>query len=192
MVGHLISLFLGLMLGWILPRVASLVMTRRKALNRRFPEHPRPIPISPFLIQRLVSMNRLWWSSVPVGILIGGIAMLLLISSRSAFGYGLFIASFWTSSTRLFGLSPCPWNFHVIDQINGLIEPSNSCCDEADAVWGIEAVRCSSCELVLLALPRPDLGRPRSDGLIQGLARVLWMDGSAMPSLVDESQSRTK
>jgi len=44
----------------------------------------------------------------------------------------------------------------------------------------VRAVRCKQCRHVAMDLPRPDLGRMRSDGRLKGSLRVLLTDGRSV------------
>ena len=46
--------------------------------------------------------------------------------------------------------------------------------------WEVRAIRCLNCRIVSLDLPRPDLGRIRSDGRFVGTLRILLMDGHSV------------
>tara|TARA_B110000444_G_scaffold195038_1_gene185468 strand:- start:27786 stop:27947 length:162 start_codon:yes stop_codon:yes gene_type:complete len=53
-------------------------------------------------------------------------------------------------------------------------------------MWEVIAVRCTTCGKNLLNIPRPDLGRPRSDGWIMGFVRLLLTDGK--PIIASEEE----
>jgi len=53
-------------------------------------------------------------------------------------------------------------------------------------MWEVTCIRCKACGTVLLNEPRPDLGRPRSDGWIMGFVRLVLTDGKPIMASDEE------
>ena len=144
-----------------------------RSFNRRYPNHPRPVPVDGYLLQRVLQMRmmRRW------GILFTSIPLLfgwmMLKWSVAAFGMGLFLAGGWTLLSWILPLSPgisaSPWTMHVAQQlqiVRNKCDSADACCESSMPQWELTGVRCGVCRKTLLNIPRPDLGRPRSDGKI--------------------------
>ena len=66
-----IGLFtLGASIGHVGPRLPTLWMTRAKGFNGRFPPHPQPVPLSPYLTQRILHMRAFYWLSFVLAALV--------------------------------------------------------------------------------------------------------------------------
>ena len=73
-----------------------------------------------------------------------------------------------------------------LQNVKNISDSEESCCPFAQPMWEVTSVRCKSCGKILLMEPRPDLGRPRSDGWIMGFVRLIISDGRAMISSDEE------
>ena len=182
MIGTIVLFFVGLFFGHFIPRVPWLILPRFKSWNSQFPQHPRPIPVDEFLIQRVLHMrlmHRLTWLFVLIPLLFGWASLKYGIVS---IGMGLWLASCWTLVNKLvseIGGHPLyPYSLaEELQLIRNQNQTDSACCDFPLPVWQIESVKCSSCQTVLMERYRPDLGRPRSDGRLKGLFRLLLTDG---------------
>ncbi len=186
----LTRLTLGLLLGIILPRIPLLFFTRVLNMERELVPHPDPIPIGVPLVQRLLLMRRVHTMCWLLAILPLGMGLLILNSAPEPFAVGLVAGVAWFALSRMvpihmgrgFGTIP----LSLIQEINNLRKPQTGCCNQQSLQWEVRAIRCKNCRDVGLNLPRPDLGRIRSDGRLMGTLRVLLMDGhSAFPPIDD-------
>lgn len=187
MVWGLFLFLCGLLLGHLIPRIPMIIITRMRSFNRRYPNHPRPVPVDGYLLQRVLQMRmmRRW------GILFTSIPLLfgwmMLKWSVAAFGMGLFLAGGWTLLSWILPLSPgisaSPWTMHVAQQlqiVRNKCDSADACCESSMPQWELTGVRCGVCRKTLLNIPRPDLGRPRSDGKIMGMLRLWISDGGPL------------
>ncbi len=178
----------GLLLGIILPRVPLLFFTRFLNLERNLPPHPDPIPVDEHLVLRLLLMRRvhiMCWIIALLPLILG---VLVLKSSPEPFAFGLVAGVAWFAISRGvpleiergFGVLP----LSLIQDVNNLREPDVECCNGGKLQWEVRSIRCQSCRKIVMNIPRPDLGRMRSEGRFIGSLRVLLMDGnSAFPPL---------
>ena len=161
---EVVALFsLGAGIGHVGPRLPTLWMTRAKGFNTRFPPHPEPVPLSPYLTQRVLHMRVFYWLSF-------------------VFGFGLWVAATWMMLSRLqlrISGRPAPWTKDLAVELQSVMDRSRieSCCSHPAPVWMLQSISCSACGAVLSRTPRPDLGRPRSDGRLSGTLRLLITDG---------------
>ena len=180
----LTRLVVGLFIGIILPRLPLLFFTRVLALEREITPHPDPIPIGIPLIQRLLLMRRVHRMCWLIAIFPLGLGLMVLKTSPEPFALGLVAGVAWFALSRMvplhtglgFGLLP----LSTIQEINNLREPKTACCGNQFLQWEVRAIRCKHCRSVSRNLPRPDLGRIRSDGRLMGSFRILLMDGHSV------------
>ena len=182
-----ISYFMGgFLIGHLMPRVPFMVLSRRPGFNKRFPEHPHPIPLSPHLTQRVLHMRRFhrlgtWTTLLPL--LIG---YMCLVGGQAPLGYGMFLASGWTILSRaqsLLGGPTLPCTLEMAQNLQLIMnrcDSDDSCCSTPSPEWRIEDIRCASCSEKLEGTPRPDLGRNRQDGFFRGWLRLWISDGRPM------------
>ena len=182
---------MGAGIGHIGPRLPTLWMTRAAGFNRRFPPHPEPVPLSPYLTQRVLHMRVFYWLSFVLAsrVLVFGAASLRWGSAM--FGFGLWVASTWTVLSRIQSLlagRPAPWSKELAVHLQTVVNQSTlvPCCDEPFPVWGMRSIDCSECGTVLSRTARPDLGRTRSDGWMAGTLRLLMTDGYPMAEPLPE------
>ena len=108
------------------------------------------------------------------------------------FGFGLWIAASWMMLSRLQNAlagRPAPWSHQMAVELQAVMDRSRtgeSCCGVAAPAWEAQYVRCQSCQAVLSRMARPDLGRPRSDGRLRGMLRLLITDGYPMSDPLPE------
>ena len=180
----LTRLVFGLFIGIILPRLPLLFFTRLLMMEREITPYPDPIPIGVPLIQRLLLMrrvHRICWLFAIFPLILG---LLILNSSPEPFALGLVAGAAWFALSRMvpmhtgrgFGILP----LSMIQEINNLREPETACCENQLLQWEVRTIRCKNCRSIARNLPRPDLGRIRSDGRIMGSFRILLMDGHSV------------
>ena len=182
MFGSVALFALGAGIGHVGPRLPVLWMTRAKGFNRRFPQHPDPVPLSPYLTQRVLHMRVFYWLSFVIGALILVFGAASLRWGSPVFGFGLWVASSWMMLSRLQSLvagRPAPWTKDMAIELQTVMNRSRTqpCCAIPEPVWGIQTINCPNCHAMLSPTTRPDLGRPRSDGRLAGTLRLLITDG---------------
>ena len=173
---------MGAGIGHIGPRLPTLWMTRAAGFNRRFPPHPEPVPLSPYLTQRVLHMRVFYWLSFVLAALVLVFGAASLRWGSAVVGFGLWVASTWTVLSRIQSLlagRPAPWSKELAVHLQTVVNQSTlvPCCDEPFPVWGMRSIDCSECGTVLSRTARPDLGRTRSDGWMAGTLRLLMTDG---------------
>ena len=180
-------LIVGLLIGMLIPRLPLLFFTRFLNMERELTPHPDPIPVGIPLVQRLLLMRRIHamcWIVAALPLLLG---LLIIKSSPEPFALGMVAGVSWFAISRAipqdpnsgFGILP----LSLIQDINNLREPETVCCKRQLLQWEVRAIRCLHCRSMAMNVPRPDLGRMRSDGRMMGSLRVLLMDGrSPFPS----------
>ena len=180
-------LIVGLLIGMLIPRLPLLFFTRFLNMERELTPHPDPIPVGVPLVQRLLLMRRvhtMCWIVAALPLLLG---LLIIKSSPDPFALGMVAGVSWFAISRAipqdpnsgFGILP----LSLIQDINNLREPETVCCKRQLLQWEVRAIRCRHCRSMAMNVPRPDLGRMRSDGRMMGSLRVLLMDGrSPFPS----------
>ena len=127
-------------------------------------------------------MHRLTWLFILIPLLFGWASLKYGIVS---IGMGLWLASCWTLVNKLVSeIGGHPLYPYALAEELQLIRNQNqtdsACCDFPLPVWQIESVKCSSCQTVLMERYRPDLGRPRSDGRLEGSVSTSvnrWISG---------------
>ncbi|MEC7090062.1 MAG: hypothetical protein VXW82_06215, partial [Candidatus Thermoplasmatota archaeon] len=169
----------------------TLWMTRAAGFNRRFPPHPEPVPLSPYLTQRVLHMRVFYWLSFVLAALVLVFGAASLRWGSAMFGFGLWVASTWTVLSRIQSLlagRPAPWSKELAVHLQTVVNQSTlvPCCDEPFPVWGMRSIDCSECGTVLSRTARPDLGRTRSDGWMAGTLRLLMTDGYPMAEPLPE------
>ena len=184
---------MGAGIGHIGPRLPTLWMTRAAGFNRRFPPHPEPIPLSPYLTQRVLHMRVFYWLSFVLAALVLVFGAASLRWGSAVFGFGLWVASTWTVLSRIQSLlagRPAPWSKELAVHLQTVVNQSTlvPCCDEPFPVWGMRSIDCSECGTVLSRTARPDLGRSRSDGWMAGTLRLLMTDGYPMAEPLPEPE----
>ena len=184
---------MGAGIGHIGPRLPTLWMTRAAGFNRRFPPHPEPVPLSPYLPQRVVHMRVFYWLSFVLAALVLVFGAASLRWGSAVFGFGLWVASTWTVLSRIQSLlagRPAPWSKELAVHLQTVVNQSTlvPCCDEPFPVWGMRSIDCSECGTVLSRTARPDLGRTRSDGWMAGTLRLLMTDGYPMAEPLPEPE----
>ena len=182
---------MGAGIGHIGPRLPTLLMTRAAGFNRRFPPHPEPVPLSPYLTQRVLHMRVFYWLSFVLAALVLVFGAASLRWGSAVFGFGLWVASTWTVLSRIQSLlagRPAPWSKELAIHLQTVVNQSTlvPCCDEPFPVWGMRSIDCSECGTVLSRTARPDLGRTRSDGWMAGTLRLLMTDGYPMAEPLPE------
>ena len=174
-------LIVGLLIGMLIPRLPLLFFTRFLNMERELTPHPDPIPVGIPLVQRLLLMRRIHamcWIVAALPLLLG---LLIIKSSPEPFALGMVAGVSWFAISRAipqdpnsgFGILP----LSLIQDINNLREPETVCCKRQLLQWEVRAIRCRHCRSMAMNVPRPDLGRMRSDGRMMGSLRVLLMDG---------------
>ena len=184
---------MGAGIGHIGPRLPTLWMTRAAGFNRRFPPHPEPGPLSPYLTQRVLHMRVFYWLSFVLAALVLVFGAASLRWGSAVFGFGLWVASTWTVLSRIQSLlagRPAPWSKELAVHLQTVVNQSTlvPCCDEPFPVWGMRSIDCSECGTVLSRTARPDLGRTRSDGWMAGTLRLLMTDGYPMAEPLPEPE----
>ena len=184
---------MGAGIGHIGPRLPTLWMTRAAGFNRRFPPHPEPVPLSPYLTQRVLHMRVFYWLSFVLAALVLVFGAARLRWGSAVFGFGLWVASTWTVLSRIQSLlagRPAPWSKELAVHLQTVVNQSTlvPCCDEPFPVWGMRSIDCSECGTVLSRTARPDLGRTRSDGWMAGTVRLLMTDGYPMAEPLPEPE----
>ena len=190
-VGSLALFSLGASIGHVAPRLPTLWMTRARGFNRRFPAHPHPVPLSPYLTQRVLHMRSFYWLSFVLGVLVLAFGAASLRWGSAIFGFGLWVASSWMMLSRLQLLiagRPAPWTNKLAVELQSVMNRSRTepCCSVPEPMWGLQSISCSTCDAVLSRTARPDLGRPRSDGRIAGFLRLLMTDGYPLAEPLQE------
>ena len=182
---------MGAGIGHIGPRLPTLWMTRAAGFNRRFPPHPEPVPLSPYLTQRVLHMRVFYWLSFVLAALVLVFGAASLRWGSAMVGFGLWVASTWTVLSRIQSLlagRPAPWSKELAVHLQTVVNQSTlvPCCDEPFPVWGMRSIDCSECGTVLSRSARPDWGRTRSDGWMAGTLRLLMTDGYPMAEPLPE------
>lgn len=175
----------GLVIGHLVPRLPMLIIPRGKGFNHNLSDHPRPIVVNQFLVQRVLQMRMMRMWGLVFTVLPIGFGYIILKYSEPALGMGIFLAGGWTLLSWVLPLVPfagvpSPWSRGLAEELQLVRNRSSgddACCSTPAPEWEVRAVRCASCRKLLLNRPRPDLGRPRSDGRLMGGLRVWMSDG---------------
>tara|TARA_B100000886_G_scaffold79729_1_gene51740 strand:+ start:177 stop:752 length:576 start_codon:yes stop_codon:yes gene_type:complete len=188
----IVEFALGAIMGYLITRVPFLIFPRFKSWNQQFPPHPEPVYVDSHLIQRVLHMRLFYWLAL-VFALIPLIFGWLSISHGSApIGFGMWVVSGWLVLSRLTSFisgEESTWNKQMamrLQSVRNECDGDNPCCDLALPLWEVTQVKCRTCGKNLLNEPRPDLGRPRSDGFFAGSIRLLISDGKPIVSSEEE------
>jgi len=181
---------LGFIIAFLFPRLPIILITRGRGFNTAFPEHPKPIPLSPKLTQRVLHMRMIYW----MGFVVATIPLMFGLASikwgNTAFGFGLWLSSGWFMLSRLqtfVGGPDPPWTLETAQRLQIVMDKAksdSSCCNYPEPEWRMLTVSCSTCGKLLDKLPRPDLGRKRMDGIFVGGFRLLLTDGH--PTIIED------
>lgn len=188
---ELILGFIGFFIGIIAPRLPTIFMTRTKGFNTHFPPHPDPVPLSPYLTQRILHLRKFFHGSLILAAVILLFGYLSLRWGSGPFGFGLWIGAGWFILSRLQMLAlgdHGPWTMDIAQElqlISNSIE-SNPCCSFPTISWHLQSIKCDACGKVLKRMERPDLGRKRADGFFVGTLRLLLTDGYPMVRLTGD------
>ena len=174
-------LFIGLILGMIIPRLPLLLFTRFLGLERGLSPHPDPITVDIPLIQRMLLMRRVHIMCWLLAFLPLCFSVAIMKASPEPFAMGMFAGVIWFTISRVvpphlesgFGIMPMT----LVREVNNLRQPDSPCCETPSPQWEVRSIRCKYCRKLILNKPRPDLGRIRSDGRMLGGLRILLMDG---------------
>ena len=185
---------LGFIIAFLFPRLPIILITRGRGFNTAFPEHPKPISLSPKLTQRVLHMRMIYW----MGFVVATIPLMFGLASikwgNTAFGFGLWLSSGWFMLSRLqtfVGGPDPPWTLEIAQRLQIVMDKAksdSSCCNYPKPEWRILTISCSTCGKLLDELPRPDLGRKRIDGVFAGGLRLLLTDGH--PTIIEDEESR--
>ena len=184
---------IGFMIGTIGPRLPTLFVTRTKGFNKHFPPHPEPIPLSPFLTQRILHLRKFYHGGIALAGIILLFGYLSLRWGSGPFGFGLWIGAGWFTLSRLQLLAlgdKGPWHLGLandLQMIRNSIE-ANPCCQYSTPSWHLTSVKCDSCGTILQKMQRPDLGRKRSDGFFVGLLRLMISDSYPIARMLDNDE----
>ena len=170
-------------------------MTRTKAFNHAFPPHPEPVPLSPDLLARVMHLRQYYWLGLIAALIPLIAGYFSLKYGNPVLGAGLFLAAAWSilskSQVLLGGQAP-PWNLDMAQKIqlamNGA-KSDDSCCSSPNLSWWTTAIVCDTCLKQVEVLARPDLGRPRADGVLKGTIRLIFSDGYPMISSTEETKN---
>ena len=174
---------IGFIIAFVFPRIPSILITRGSAFNKHFPLHPDPMPLSPYLTQRVLHMRMFYWLGLVVSIIPITFGLLSLKWGNTSFGFGLWLSSGWFVIARLqvfIGGKEPPWNLEMAQTLQLIMDEKHqptSCCSNPDYEWRILTISCASCNSTIEEMPRPDLGRKRMDGFFLGGLRLLITDG---------------
>ena len=178
--------FSGAVLAYMITRIPFLTFPRVKSWNEQFPHHPEPIYVDAHLIQRVLHMRLFYWLALVFAIIPLTFGWVSLAHGSAPFGFGLWTVSGWLVLSRVTGFfageeAQCNKQMAMrLQQVRNVSDSEDSCCAFAQPMWEVTCVRCKACGKVLLNEPRPDLGRPRSDGWIMGFVRLVLSDGKTI------------
>lgn len=183
LVGTIGMISFGALIGHVGPRLPTLLLTRGRGFNVHFSEHPEPVALSPHLTQRILHLRAFYWLSFVLAAVVLAFGAVSLRWGSATFGFGLWLSSSWLILSRLQQVlagRPAPWTYEMAVTLQNIMDQGRTeaaCCHHPAPVWGLQAIVCRSCGAVLSREPRPDLGRPRKDGRIRGMLRLLITDG---------------
>ena len=196
-----LAVSIGVIIGHLIPRAPMIFMSRFSFFNAKLPPHPSPVPVNGHLLARVLLMRNLRVLGLLLTLLPFTLGWLAVYGAHSPFGVGLILGSSWTILSWLLPeewtpLRRWPCNLAVAEQLqllrNASVDEGKRCCADPEIMWEVSAVRCTSCLKLLLDLPRPDLGRKRSDGWMLGSLRVWLLDGHSplgnVPVTSDEEE----
>jgi hypothetical protein len=183
---------IGFVFAHIVVRVPMLTFPRMKSWNDQFTPHPEPIFVDGELLRRVLDMRNFYWLALFFAIIPLTFGWLSLKYGNAPLGFGMWLSAGWTVLSRITSVideDGPSWSKQLamrLQVVRNDAESDSSCCDYPVPVWGVMSVRCDVCSKVLLSEPRPDLGRPRSDGWIRGLLRLLVTDGKPIVASSEE------
>ena len=179
-------------MAYVITRIPFLTFPRVKSWNEQFPPHPEPISVDGHLIQRVLHMRLFYCLALVFALIPLTFGWISLAHGSAEFGFGLWTVSGWLVLSRITSFisgEEAPFTKQLamnLQHVRNISDSEDSCCQFAQPVWEITAVRCKTCGQDLLKEPRPDLGRPRSDGWIMGLVRLMLTDGKPIVALDEE------
>ena len=183
----------GAIMAYLITRIPFLTFPRVKSWNEQFPPHPEPVYVDEHLIQRILHMRIFYWLALVFAIIPLTFGWVSLGHGSAPFGFGLWSVSGWLVLSRITSFISSeqpPFTKQLAMRLQRVKNVSNSdkaCCAFAQPMWEVTSVRCKTCGNILLKEPRPDLGRPRSDGWIMGFVRLLLTDGRPI-IMIDEEE----
>tara|TARA_B100001750_G_C15519996_1_gene610769 strand:+ start:1716 stop:2294 length:579 start_codon:yes stop_codon:yes gene_type:complete len=171
----------GLIFSLFLPRLPLAIIPRLRAMDGQLAPFPSPQPIDQHLVAQLLILRTIWNASFLFALIPLIIGFIILQSQPASLIFGLFIGGGWAILSRIipsedFKIPNTPYSNSLIHQVNELRIGEVTCCDNPDLAWEVTAVRCQECRNCHLSLPRPDLGRVRTDGWV-GRFRLMLLDG---------------
>tara|TARA_B100000035_G_scaffold14954_2_gene12206 strand:- start:638 stop:1066 length:429 start_codon:yes stop_codon:yes gene_type:complete len=136
-------------------------------------------------------MRVFFWLSFVLGGLVLVFGAASLRWGSASFGFGLWVASSWMMLSRSqawIAGRPAPWSRNLAVELQTVMDRARveRCCSTPTPHWEVQCIACSTCGAVLSRTARPDLGRPRSDGRIAGMLRLLITDGHPIASPLPE------
>lgn len=184
--------FSGAIMAYLITRIPYLTFPRVKSWNEQFPPHPGPIYVDAHLVQRVLHMRMFYWLAIVFAIIPLTFGWISLAHGSAPFGFGLWTVAGWLVLSRITGFfageeAPCNKQMAMrLQQVRNVSDSEDACCAFAQPMWEVTSVKCKSCGIVLLNEPRPDLGRPRSDGWIMGFVRLILTDGKPIMAVDEE------
>lgn len=180
-----------LSISWFVTRIPLFLLPRIALHELPLVDHPAPPPVDEALILQLLRVRRAYWASIPIGLVPIALGLLMIIQSPSSFGFGLIVGASWVLIARItpFTLNPIgryPYAMGLIHELNQISLEPTPCCADSSPIWEIDGVRCASCNRLLLAESRPDIGRRRSDKFLLGVMRVILLDGRPFTDAAEE------
>ncbi len=188
----LIEFLVGAILAHLITRIPLLTFPRLRAWNVQFAPHPEPVYVGSHLIQRILHMRAFYWLGLIFALIPLVFGWLSLAYGSAPIGFGMWTVSGWLVLSRVTAFiagEEHPWTKQLamrLQLVKNESESDDQCCTFSNPVWEISAVRCTTCGKNLLNIPRPDLGRPRSDGWIRGFVRLLLTDGQPIVASEEE------
>lgn len=189
---ELFEFFTGAVMAYLITRIPFLTFPRMKSWNEQFPPHPESIYVDGHLIQRVLHMRIFYWLALVFAIIPLTFGWISLAHGSAEFGFGLWAVSGWLVLSRITSFisgdeAPCTKQLAMnLQHVRNVADSEDSCCQFAQPMWEVTSVRCKTCGEILLREPRPDLGRPRSDGWIMGFVRLALSDGKPIIALDEE------
>ena len=185
---------IGAILAHLIVRIPFLTFPRARSWNEQFPPHPEAIKLDTHLIQRIMHMRAFYWLALVFATIPLGFGWASLGHGSAPMGFGMWTVGGWVVVSRITLLlagEEASWSKDLamrVQNVKNISESDQSCCSMPSPHWEVTAIRCITCGKILLNEARPDLGRPRSDGKIKGLIRLLLTDGKpVVVSSEDES-----
>ena len=135
-----------------------------------------------------------YWMGLIVVLFPLGLGIASVRWGNAAFGFGLWISSGWYLLNRLqslFGGQNPPWTKEMAYELQIIAnreEYGSACCNWFSPYWQVTSVVCVNCNTKLSNMPRPDLGRKRSERRPFGFFRLLLSDGYPLVAVGDEEE----